>query len=150
MSRSGYGGECESWELVRYRGMVASAIRGKRGQSLIRDLGIALDAMPVKELVEDEFAYDGKVCALGAVANFRNVDIGHINPARDDCREETATLLHIATCLASEIMYENDEGVGPWSNSPEERWHHMRDWVAANLKNQAEPEALKEDRKSVV
>ena len=33
MSRSGYTDECDGWELVRWRGAVNSAIRGKRGQA---------------------------------------------------------------------------------------------------------------------
>jgi len=36
MSRSGYvdNGDIEQWDLIRWRGAVASAIRGKRGEEL--------------------------------------------------------------------------------------------------------------------
>ena len=54
MSRSGYVDEIENWALIRWRGQVASAIRGRRGQRLLRDLLVALDAMPEKELIVHE------------------------------------------------------------------------------------------------
>lgn len=53
MSRSGYHDDLDTLELGRWRGRVASAIRGKRGQKLLRDLLAALDAMPEKRLVSD-------------------------------------------------------------------------------------------------
>ena len=54
MSRSGYIDDLDDpLELGRWRGRVASAVRGKRGQRLLRDLLDALDAMPEKRLVAD-------------------------------------------------------------------------------------------------
>jgi hypothetical protein len=47
MSRSGYSDDHSEWDLIRWRGAVASAIRGKRGQAFLRELLVALDAMPV-------------------------------------------------------------------------------------------------------
>ena len=38
MSRSGYTDGFEMWSVIRWRGAVASAIRGQRGQRLLRDL----------------------------------------------------------------------------------------------------------------
>lgn len=49
MSRSGYTSECENFAM--WRGRVASATRGKRGQSFFRALLAALDAMPEKSLI---------------------------------------------------------------------------------------------------
>ena len=55
MSRSDYNSDNYSeWSLIRWRGAVASATRGKRGQSFLRDLLASLDAMPVKRLISDE------------------------------------------------------------------------------------------------
>ena len=55
MSRSGYHDNMDDpLELGRWRGRVASAIRGKRGQRLLRDMLAALDAMSEKRLVADE------------------------------------------------------------------------------------------------
>jgi hypothetical protein len=52
MSRSQYIDDCDdNWQLIRWRGMVASAIRGKRGQQFLKDLLAALDAMPVNAVL---------------------------------------------------------------------------------------------------
>lgn len=48
MSRSGYSNDGEN--IAMWRGQVASAIRGKRGQAFLRELVEALDAMPEKRL----------------------------------------------------------------------------------------------------
>ena len=38
MSRSGYSDDLDNWDLIRWRGQVSSAIRGKRGQGFLREL----------------------------------------------------------------------------------------------------------------
>lgn len=48
MSRSEYSENLDSWSLIRWRGQVVSAIRGKRGQAFLRELVDALEAMPEK------------------------------------------------------------------------------------------------------
>lgn len=61
MSRSGYTEDCDGWDLIRWRGAVASAIRGKRGQAFLREALAALDAMPEKQLISHDlvaFEYD--------------------------------------------------------------------------------------------
>ena len=69
MSRSGYSDDFDdNGQLACYRGVIASATRGKRGQKFFRDLVMALDAMPIKRLVNNELeTTDGEVCALGAL-----------------------------------------------------------------------------------
>ena len=55
MSRSGYPDDCDSnWQMIKWRGMVVSAMRGKRGQQFFRDLLAALDAMAEKSLIAGE------------------------------------------------------------------------------------------------
>lgn len=53
MSRSGYSDDCEN--IAMWRGVIASATRGKRGQRFFRDLVTALDAMPEKALVAGDW-----------------------------------------------------------------------------------------------
>jgi hypothetical protein len=66
MSRHGYSNDCEN--VAMWRGVIASASRGKRGQVFFRALVAALDAMPEKRLVEGELqTEDGEVCALGCL-----------------------------------------------------------------------------------
>jgi hypothetical protein len=138
MSRSGYSDDCEN--IAMWRGMVASATRGKRGQALLRALLEALDAMPEKRLIPHELESDGEVCALGALGRARGMDISKLDPEEP---EEVAAAFNIAPCLAQEIVYMNDEYrarrydpkiVGYVDMTPEERWQQMRDWVAKQIR----------------
>ena len=126
MSRSGYYDSCDGWDLIRWRGAVASAIRGKRGQAFLREMIAALDAMPEKRLIVDALETEtGDVCAIGAVGKARGIDMAGVDP---EDREAVAKLFGIAEAMAAEIVYENDEWGG--HNSPENRWQRMRAWAA--------------------
>jgi hypothetical protein len=132
MTRSGYtdydDDDRSQWNLIKWRGQVASAIRGKRGQTFLRELAGALDAMPQKRLIRDEF-WNGEACALGVIAVNRGVYVMTVDPENYD---RLADLLGIAHQLVQEIEYLNDEAY--WHATPEERWSRMRAWVASNLK----------------
>lgn len=132
MSRSGYSDYCDSsWSLIMWRGRVASATRGKRGQKLLKDLAAALDEMPVKELIENELKTgDGSVCALGALGAKRGLDLESIDPEDYD---SVAKVFDIAAPLAQEIVYMNDEF---YSESPQERWARMRKWIGELIKKE--------------
>lgn len=57
MSRSGYSDDDDDdggSRLNLWRGAVERAIKGKRGQAFLRELGAALDAMPDKRLTTGE------------------------------------------------------------------------------------------------
>ena len=129
MSRSGYTDDLDdNWELVRWRGAVASAIHGKRGQALLRDLLAALDAMPEKRLISGELVTaKGEVCALGAVACARGISVSHIDPTD---YEAVAEAFDISEALAREIENENDE----YSTTPENRWKAMHEWTMRQLR----------------
>lgn len=132
MSRSRYIEDCdlEPWELIRWRGQVASAIRGKRGQKLLRELLAALEAMPDKRLISRELVdEDGEHCALGVVGAARGIDLETIDPEDSD---QVAAAFDIAPCLAQEIVFENDE---QWMGAtPEERYAGMKTWVESMIK----------------
>jgi len=129
MSRSGYSYDAEGWGLIRWRGAVASAIRGKRGQAMLREMRGALDAMPVKRLITSELKCADGVCALGALGEKREIDMTGMD-AYD--RSAVASTFNVAEALAAEVMFMNDEGV--WCDSPEERWRKMRSWISGLLK----------------
>jgi hypothetical protein len=129
MSRSGYSEDFDPWPLIQWRGQVASAIRGKRGQAFLRELLEALDAMPVKRLIADDFQRDGEFCALGCIGARRGVDLGSLDPEDHD---RLAEVFGIARQLVAEIEYLNDESF--YMESPELRWRRMRGWAAENLK----------------
>lgn len=160
MSRSGYSDECYGRELVMWRGAVNSAIKGKRGQSMLRETLAALDAMPVKELIAHELVQEGEFCTLGVVGHARGIDMSTIDP---EDRDGVAKAFGIAPALAAEIVFMNDESFddykwvnaeicGPMrpqypycehhsrtvrmeiENAPAKRWQYMRDWIASNIK----------------
>ena len=129
MSRSGYVDDCDEWALIRWRGAVASAIRGKRGQALLREMLVALDAMPEKELISDELIQDGDVCALGVVGIARGLDMAKVDPEE---YEQVANLFGISEALVREIEAENDDGAF-YGETPEQRWARMRKWVVSKI-----------------
>lgn len=138
MSRSGYveSDDIDQWAHIRWRGAVKSAIRGKRGQALLKEMAAALDAMPIKRLIASELVTEtGEVCALGAVAKARGMDVSDIDP---EYRELVAQKFNIANSLAAEIAYENDDEFGYFNEDPEKRWQRVRKWVEENLKDKNE------------
>lgn len=138
MSRSGYNDECDQKDLAMWRGRVMSAIRGKRGQSLLRDLAAALDAMPEKRLVQNDIVREGEVCALGCVGKYRGLSgLEDLDPDEDDHHDVLAGGLDVAECMIREIEYENDEGA--WKETPEQRWTRMRRWVDRRLNRPYRP-----------
>ena len=162
MSRSGYIDDDEDNTLGLYRAAVNRAICGKRGQALLHELAVALDAMPEKALVADSLVTaDGEFCTLGVLGAARGLDLKILDP---DDPEKVAKAFDIAESMAREIVFENDEGdeddyewvtveiCGPmrpyypdWNDrvrtrrmprpdGPQRRWTRMRKWVASNIK----------------
>jgi len=140
MSRHGYvdfDGD-DPLQEGRWRGAVLSALRGKRGQAFLRELIEALDALPDKALAANSFTRGGEICALGAVALKRGIDVSDFEPGEgedswDDELEHdlVASRFGIAECMAREIMYENDEGA--YNETPEHRWTRVRKWAERTL-----------------
>lgn len=130
MSRSGYNedGESSAWSLICWRGQVASAIRGKRGQAFLHELLEALDAMPVKRLIaHDLIAKDG-VCALGSIGVKRGLELEKLDPYDYD---QLGEVFGIARQLVCEIEYINDDA--HYYATPEQRWQHIRDWTVRSI-----------------
>lgn len=127
MSRSGYIDDFEDpLELGQYRGRVASAIRGKRGQAFLRRLVAALDAMPEKRLITDELRNGNDRCALGVVMGDNEAALA-LDP---ESHNAIGKALDIAPCLVAEVEYENDDE----ESTPERRWHYMRAWAVRHIK----------------
>ena len=134
MSRHGYIDDIDNWQLIMWRGRVTSAIRGKRGQKLLKELRDALDAMPDKRLVAGELqTKEGDVCALGCVGVARGYDLTELDPEQDN--DVLANKLDIAECLVREIEYENDDFAcyPHTADDDKKRWKHMREWVESNI-----------------
>jgi hypothetical protein len=132
MSRSGYVDDPEdNWSLIRWRGAVKAALRGRRGQAFLRELIAALDAMEVKELHAHELrTEDGNVCALGAVAQARGLDVSPLDPLDT---ESVAAAFGLSDALTREVVYMNDEA---WfgERGPAARWRKVREWAEANIR----------------
>lgn len=162
MSRSGYSDDCDDhWARICWRGAVKSAIRGKRGQAMLRETLAALDSLPEKILAPDSLVNaDGQYCTLGALGSARCLDMSNINP---EDSESIATLFGISHALAREIMWRNDECTDqykwvdveicgpirphypeygrhtksvriPNENIAAERFKFMRSWIAEQIK----------------
>jgi hypothetical protein len=144
MSRHGYieDGDFDHWQTIMWRGSVASAIRGKRGQAFLREMVEALDAMPVKRLIEKELialppafvppSVPAQVCAIGSVGARRGVDMEKLDPENYD---EIAAAFGISPTLVREIEFWNDDALGQHNTeTPEYRWQRVRDWAVSKLK----------------
>lgn len=145
MSRSGYvedDGD-DVLQFGRWRGVVASTIRSKRGQSFLKEMLTALDAMPVKRLVANNLAAPDlipcshwglfeaeSVCAIGAVGRVRGVDMNVIDP---DDYSTVAGKFGIAEPMTQEIVWINDEA-GAWKETPEDRFLRVRKWVVNQIR----------------
>ena len=130
MSRSGYNEDYDSeWRFIMWRGAVASAIRGKRGQQFLRELVEALDTLPEKRLIADELGENGCYCAIGAVGAKRGMDMTKLNPQD---AERVAGSFNISPALAREIVFINGEG--HWGvENPESRFWRVRAWARRHL-----------------
>jgi hypothetical protein len=160
MSRSGYTDDDEDGTHALYRAAVHRAIVGKRGQAFLRDLAIALDAMPEKTLAAESLVTaGGEFCTLGVLGAARGIKLEALD-AEDP--EQVARAFGIAESMAREIVFQNDEQDDdykwvkvrlcgplrhyqderehrvetkrvPVNNGPWRRWTRMRAWVAAQI-----------------
>jgi hypothetical protein len=129
MSRSGYSddyGDDDPLALGRWRAAVKSAIRGKKGQTFLKEMLAALEALPQKRLVanalqEGEWnegetkivpVKDGDVCAFGAVGRARGISMpaSWVDDDPEDMTYDVQRLFGTTDALSREIMYVNDEG----------------------------------------
>lgn len=134
MSRSGYS-DCwgEEWLLIMWRGAVASALRGRRGQAFLKEMLAGLDALVVPRLISADLVDDdGEACALGSVGLARGLsDLELVDPYD---RQGIAELFGIAPAMAAEIMYINDYEEGFRNETPEQRWVRVRAWVEEQIR----------------
>jgi len=143
MSRSGYIDDYDDqWAHIMWRGAVASAMKGKRGQSFLKEMLTALDALPVKRLVANELETPdlipcshwgmfeaSSVCAIGAVGKARGIDMSNLDP---DDYDSVSGRFGIAQAMAQEIVYVNDEW-GSYRETQEARFARVRKWVESKI-----------------
>ena len=130
MSRSGYSEDIDdNWQLIRWRGAVASSLRGKTGQAFLLEALAALDALPEPVLTTHALEAEGSYCTLGAVGRKRETPLSTVDP---EDHEGVAALFGVPHALACEIMWENDEG-SAYNETPEKRFQRMRRWIVRNI-----------------
>ena len=129
----------EPWMEGQQAGALQSAIRGQRGQRLLRDLVAGLDALPAPELsagaLEDKAT--GCCCAFGAVRRYRGAAAVplYFDPMEEDLDPpHYAEPFDVAPALAWAVVDVNEE----WSNSNNEasrrqRWERVRAWAVRHL-----------------
>lgn len=135
MSRSGYSddGDYEMWDQIRWRGAVASALRGRRGQAFLREMLAALYALPEKRLIQGELVDeydDGAVCVFGAVGRVRKIAMEGVDP---EDYGRVAKLFDVPGAFAREVMEVNDCR----RETPEARWLRVRHWLVDHIRDQA-------------
>ncbi len=156
MGRSGYSDDYADEDPLgagRWRAAVRSSMGGRRGQAFLRELVGALDALPVKELVANNFVTrGGSCCSFGSVALSRGMDVSALEPVEKDgyrIEPETAAVaaaFGIANAMACELMFMNDEVCGwappagpmhavvPTEKPERARWRQMRAWVQSQIR----------------
>ncbi len=140
MSRSGYSDDLCDYpgQLELYRSAVERAINGKRGQAFLRELIVALDAMPEKKLIAGELVNGhGEVCALGCVGKSRGFHMEGIDYTDSKILGKK---FGIAKTMAAEIEFINDDDFCDHAvnETPDQRWQRVRKWAEDNLKREVE------------
>lgn len=155
MSRFGDTYDCSIAEANLYQGRLAQALRGKRGQAVLRRLERALLELPEKRLIAgwthesavrtdangDLVSAPGAVCTLGALGwwNLREggcdaerafLELPELETDFETADWASATF-DMAWTLAWEIAFQNDEICH--SETPEERYEYMLRWVRGRI-----------------
>jgi hypothetical protein len=129
----------EPWMEGQAAGALQSAIRGRRGQRLLRDLIAGLDALPVLELAAGalEDPETGCVCALGAVRLQRGPEAVPLrfDPSDPDVDwRELCQPFDISETLANAVVAKN-EFISERNDeqSRRRRWLSVRAWAVGHL-----------------
>lgn len=141
MSRHDYNEslwETNRWKVIRYRGALASAMRGRRGQRFLLEIRQALEAMPDHRLGTGALvSAEGEVCPIGALGMIRGIDMSRIDP---DDPGAVAAAFDVSSKVVAELTYYNDD---VWGDvSPEERWRLMCWWVSEQIRSVPQASAV--------
>lgn len=139
MSRHGFVSnyDSEPFDYCRWRGSVTRALKGKRGQAFLREMLVAMDALPEKKLVRQNLIkpsyleHEGEVlvCALGSVGLKRGLNMEGIDP---EDYNTVASKFDIAESMSREIVYINDDGAYE-KETEEQRFLRVRNWIVSNI-----------------
>lgn len=147
-----YDGEGPSpalWEQA-----VKNALRGRRGQGVLRELRAALLALSRPRLIEGAVVREGEVCAMGALAAHRLAagpltltsyfggTFGSLREIEakfsawldnDSGTTDFGQAMGLTMALSWAIAWENDEGTWQSNETPEERFRRVLAWVERHI-----------------
>lgn len=129
-----------------YHQTIENCLAGKRGQVALKELEAVLVAMPEKELIGSSLCFEGKVCAVGAIAVERKVKAGMTREEALKWLEEktghyenaqetvgfAVRELEMFGRLAEAFAYANDEEC--FDKSPARRHEKVLAWVRSKIK----------------
>ena len=132
-------GDAEPWMEGQQAGALRSAIRGQRGQRLLRDLVAGLEALPSPELsagaLEDEDT--GCCCAFGVVRRYRGAAAVplYFDPMEADLDPpHFAEPFDVAPALAWEVVEVNEgSSDSNMEAARRQRWERVRAWAVKHL-----------------
>ena len=131
------------------------SLKGKAGQRELRELEAALLALPKKRLIKDLLCEGDDVCAVGAYAKYKGLDLDRFDP--EDESDEVGVSAGMPSLVAWKVVEMNDLQLdtvwelayGPVNRyeahyrggiplirdmTPEERYENMLAWVRKELK----------------
>lgn len=127
-----------------WQGNCQRSIDGKNGQAALRELEAALLALPEKRLIHGELQdSEGGVCAIGALAKYRNVEV----KSDPEEMEEVGVELGMPRMVAWKVVALNDVGLESYYDTltgkfkcftPEQRYERVLKWVREQIKTQSE------------
>ncbi len=155
MSRfDGDDGDGEGMPPQLWMQAVRNALKGKRGQAILRELKEALLSLPRPHLISGVVAFEGEVCPLGALAR-RRIEAGEaikvygrtlrtaedLESMRFDLGDEMGAVelgeaMGLKRAMAWGLAYENDEG-GPWKETDAGRYQRILGWIEGCLEKAA-------------
>jgi hypothetical protein len=119
----GFPGQFELWQANCDR-----SLHGKSGQRALRDLEAALLALPDKRLIVGLLTDDeGGVCAVGAYAQYKGVDLLQYDP--EDSAELVGMAAGMPRLVAWAVVEHNDFIFDRDDPTPEERYTRVLHWV---------------------
>ena len=107
------------------------SLRGKKGQRELRELRMALLALPEKRLIHGTLVSEaGEVCAIGAYGKYKGIDLSTFDP--EDESDAVGIAGGMPPLVAWKVVELNDELL-PSSMTPEQRYEAVLQWVEGLL-----------------
>jgi hypothetical protein len=119
------------WENATNR-----AFNGKRGLVVLQEMERALLALPQPRLIANYVAHEGEVCAVGAFAKYKGVDLAEFEALDEDEADsnDTANLgirAGMQRTIAWTLAHMNDEVCS--RKTPEERFEYVLGYVRSMI-----------------